>query len=567
MPYVFKSSNLFRVYLIFCVALKILLLFGNFNLSTHKKSTVQLCLKVNRQLQYNMNSPINEMKIKMELEQQFNSEDNLKTSQEVNNNSSSVLNNNPTTPTQLSTSNVPQLNQTNNNAINNQSINETNTSTSTNSNLTSNNQAISPPASNTTHQQVTQHQPQQQQNNSSTNSHTSSNSNNQQSTVNYTFEYWSQLMKDSKQLQTFSNLFMHVERLLDEEIGRVRKALFQNNKFENAPIVLPEPEGPMVQKQEKVYVPIHEHPNYNFVGRILGPRGMTAKQLEQETGCKIMIRGKGSMRNKHMEEQNRGKTNWEHLSDDLHVLIIVEDTENRAKLKIERAVEEVKKLLVPVTEGEDELKKKQLMELAIINGTYKDSSTRLLENEQLKLLPQTSPHHTALAAVSQQHLSNLNHLPLTPQLHTHPALRQATALNNSHVSSQSAITHHHTTSHSPATSIGPATPLMMTAARTANTHPLLLGNGNSPGATQALLNQTHINDTSQQALAAAAYLYPHYDLSYAAQLTSGFIEYPTMQTAMAAAVAQQVAEASSGKQRTLTGNVRDHPYQRPSNPS
>ena len=37
---------------------------------------------------------------------------------------------------------------------------------------------------------------------------------------------------------------------------------------------------------------------YNFVGRILGPRGMTAKQLEQETKCKIMVRGKGSMRDK-----------------------------------------------------------------------------------------------------------------------------------------------------------------------------------------------------------------------------------------------------------------------------
>lgn len=34
------------------------------------------------------------------------------------------------------------------------------------------------------------------------------------------------------------------------------------------------------------------------MGRILGPRGMTAKQLEQETGCKIMVRGKGSMRDK-----------------------------------------------------------------------------------------------------------------------------------------------------------------------------------------------------------------------------------------------------------------------------
>lgn len=37
---------------------------------------------------------------------------------------------------------------------------------------------------------------------------------------------------------------------------------------------------------------------FNFVGRILGPRGMTAKQLEKETGCKIMVRGKGSMRDK-----------------------------------------------------------------------------------------------------------------------------------------------------------------------------------------------------------------------------------------------------------------------------
>lgn len=28
-------------------------------------------------------------------------------------------------------------------------------------------------------------------------------------------------------------------------------------------------------------------------------------------------------------------------------------------------------------EGEDELKKRQLMELAIINGTYRDSSTKI----------------------------------------------------------------------------------------------------------------------------------------------------------------------------------------------
>ncbi|KAF9418587.1 hypothetical protein HW555_004635 [Spodoptera exigua] len=116
--------------------------------------------------------------------------------------------------------------------------------------------------------------------------------------------------------------------------------------------------------------------SFNFVGRILGPRGMTAKQLEQETGCKIMVRGKGSMRDKKKEDANRGKPNWEHLADDLHVLLTVEDTENRAKIKLARAVDEVKRLLVPQADGEDELKKRQLMELAIINGTYRDSSTK-----------------------------------------------------------------------------------------------------------------------------------------------------------------------------------------------
>jgi protein quaking len=43
----------------------------------------------------------------------------------------------------------------------------------------------------------------------------------------------------------------------------------------------------------------------------------------------------------------KGKPNWEHLNDELHVLITVEDTKNRAELKLKRAVEEIKKLLVP----------------------------------------------------------------------------------------------------------------------------------------------------------------------------------------------------------------------------
>lgn len=114
-------------------------------------------------------------------------------------------------------------------------------------------------------------------------------------------DYLAQLIKDKQQLSNFPLAFMHVQRLIDHEINKVRQSLFQLTDVVGAadePLELPAAEGEVVQVQEKIYVPVGEHPEYNFVGRLLGPRGMTAKQLEQETGCKIMIRGRGSMRDK-----------------------------------------------------------------------------------------------------------------------------------------------------------------------------------------------------------------------------------------------------------------------------
>ncbi|KAK6730903.1 hypothetical protein RB195_007399 [Necator americanus] len=217
----------------------------------------------------------------------------------------------------------------------------------------------------------------------------------------YSVEYLSQLLKDKKQLSAFPNVFHHLERLADEEISKVRVALFQF-EFTKEEMSLPEPEGDIQITTEKVFVPAKEHPDYNFVGRILGPRGMTAKQLEQETGCKIMVRGRGSMRDKKKEELNRGKPNWEHLSEDLHVLIQCEDTPNRARVKLARAVEEVKKLLVPAPEGEDELKRKQLMELAIINGTYRSATEQAAAAAAAAQLKQPLAAALQAAALSAQ---------------------------------------------------------------------------------------------------------------------------------------------------------------------
>ncbi|XP_069463785.1 KH domain-containing RNA-binding protein QKI isoform X9 [Ambystoma mexicanum] len=210
-------------------------------------------------------------------------------------------------------------------------------------------------------------------------------------------DYLMQLMNDKKlmsSLPNFCGIFNHLERLLDEEISRVRKDMYNdtlNGTTEKRSAELPDGVGPIVQLQEKLYVPVKEYPDFNFVGRILGPRGLTAKQLEAETGCKIMVRGKGSMRDKKKEEQNRGKPNWEHLNEDLHVLITVEDTQNRAEVKIKRAVEEVKKLLVPAAEGEDSLKKMQLMELAILNGTYRDANIKSPTGQAPRIITGPAP--------------------------------------------------------------------------------------------------------------------------------------------------------------------------------
>ncbi|XP_016350484.1 protein quaking-A-like [Sinocyclocheilus anshuiensis] len=212
-------------------------------------------------------------------------------------------------------------------------------------------------------------------------------------------DYLMQLLNEKKLMTSLPNLcgiFTHLERLLDEEITRVRKDMYNdtvNGLVDKHPLELPEPVGPIVHLQEKLFVPVKEYPDYNFVGRILGPRGLTAKQLEAETGCKIMVRGRSSMRDRKKVRRLTGLrlrpssisglvvvvwvSERTKAHGDLHVLITVEDTQTRAEVKMRRAVEEVKKLLVPAAEGEDNLKKMQLMELAILNGTYRDTNIKM----------------------------------------------------------------------------------------------------------------------------------------------------------------------------------------------
>lgn len=44
---------------------------------------------------------------------------------------------------------------------------------------------------------------------------------------------------------------------------------------------------------------------FNFVGKLLGPKGNSLKRLQEETLTKMAVLGKGSMRDKAKEEEMR----------------------------------------------------------------------------------------------------------------------------------------------------------------------------------------------------------------------------------------------------------------------
>ncbi|XP_022890267.1 splicing factor-like protein 1 [Olea europaea var. sylvestris] len=118
--------------------------------------------------------------------------------------------------------------------------------------------------------------------------------------------------------------------------------------------------------QKKLYIPMKEYPGYNFIGLIIGPRGNTQKRMERETGAKIVIRGKGSMKEGRLQ-QNRNLKPDPSENEDLHVLVEAETQE-----ALDAAAGMVEKLLQPVDEVLNEHKRQQLKELASLNGTIRD---------------------------------------------------------------------------------------------------------------------------------------------------------------------------------------------------
>ncbi|GAB2279783.1 hypothetical protein Dimus_014422 [Dionaea muscipula] len=162
--------------------------------------------------------------------------------------------------------------------------------------------------------------------------------------------------------------------------------------------------GLVVKRTIRVDIPVDKYPNFNFVGRLLGPRGNSLKRVEATTECRVLIRGRGSIKDQAKEEMMRGKPGYEHLNEPLHILVEAELPVEIVDTRLIQARDILRDLLQPVEESQDFFKKQQLRELAILNGTLREDGSHMsgsilngtLREDGSHMSGSVSPFHNSL---------------------------------------------------------------------------------------------------------------------------------------------------------------------------
>ncbi|XVF70976.1 hypothetical protein PTKIN_Ptkin11bG0205400 [Pterospermum kingtungense] len=245
-------------------------------------------------------------------------------------------------------------------------------------------------------------------------------------------KYLSELLAERHKLSPFMPVLPHTYRLLNQEILRVTTLLgnasvlgqsgleqasplasggmFSNggvdmngwtSRFQSEMSGLVQPSsaqnwlssqgsssGLIVKRTVRVDIPVDKYPNYNFVGRLLGPRGNSLKRMEANTECRVLIRGRGSIKDPVREEMMRGKPGFEHLNEPLHILVEAELPVEIVDARLMQAREILEDLLKPIDETQDFYKKQQLRELAMLNGTLREEGSPMSGS--------VSPFHNSL---------------------------------------------------------------------------------------------------------------------------------------------------------------------------
>ncbi|KAH8668684.1 hypothetical protein BX600DRAFT_480759 [Xylariales sp. PMI_506] len=120
------------------------------------------------------------------------------------------------------------------------------------------------------------------------------------------------------------------------------------------------------------YIPSRDFPEVNFIGQLLGPRGRSLTDMNKQSGAKIVIRGRGPVK----ESRGRGGALKfscpAHNQEDepLHCLVTADTQEKVDKAK--KLVQTVIDTAVGTPDDANDRKREQLRDLAIANVTFRD---------------------------------------------------------------------------------------------------------------------------------------------------------------------------------------------------
>jgi len=176
-------------------------------------------------------------------------------------------------------------------------------------------------------------------------------------------------------------------QLLEQEISRIQSGGNKNGGYKEPVKYFDIYRERPIRLTIRALVPVREHPKFNFVGKLLGPKGNSMKRLQEETMTKMAVLGRGSMRDKQKEEDLRlsNDPKYQHLHEELHVEITAFAPPAEAHARIAYALTEVRKYLIP--DSNDEIRQEQMREMELIstNGDVIDSLKQAANPAQLIL--------------------------------------------------------------------------------------------------------------------------------------------------------------------------------------
>ncbi|XP_011185599.1 KH domain-containing, RNA-binding, signal transduction-associated protein 3 isoform X2 [Zeugodacus cucurbitae] len=153
-----------------------------------------------------------------------------------------------------------------------------------------------------------------------------------------------------------------------------------------------------IKVTQKVFVPVKQFPKFNFTGKILGPKGNSLRRLQEETQCKIVIKGRNSIRDRTKEEEMResGDPRFAHLNRSLYVEISTIAPPAECYARIAYALAEIRKYLVP--DKNDDVSHEQLLELMEIDPkSAKQYSKSILDKKMM-----TGPSSSKFMNIARQ---------------------------------------------------------------------------------------------------------------------------------------------------------------------